>query len=81
MLIPEFAIHLLSHCKIKEGPIIQTSIPKFNETWDKLRELAGFLKLDNQGNKVWNTWSHDVARHTGATMHYGIYQSKKLAIS
>ena len=77
LLIPEFAIDLFSYCKIKEGPIIQTSISKFNETWDKLRALAGFLKLGNRRKKVCNKWSHDVARHTAATMHYGMYQSKE----
>lgn len=76
LLIPEFAIDLFSYCKVKEGPIIPTTI-NFNITWDKLREIAGFLKLGNKRKKVWNKWSHDVARHTAATMHYGMYQSKE----
>ena len=74
--IPEFAIELFLRCKRQQGPIIP-SVRMFNKNWKKLRILAGFITEDENGKTTQNDWTHDVARHTAATMHYGMYQSKE----
>ena len=74
--IPEFAIELFLRCKRQQGPIIP-SVRMFNKNWKKLRILAGFITKDENGKTIQNDWSHDVARHTAATMHYGFYKSKE----
>lgn len=74
--IPEFAIELFLRCKRQKGPIIP-SVRMFNKNWKKLRILAGLIIEDENGKTIQNDWSHDVARHTAATMHYGFYKSKE----
>lgn len=74
--IPEFAVELLLRCKSRHGSIIP-SVRMFNKRWEKLRVLAGFIIKDENGKTIRNDWSHDVARHTAATMHYGFYKSKE----
>ena len=74
--IPEFAIELFLRCKRRQGAIIP-SVSMFNKNWEKLRISAGFITKDDLGNTTQNDWTHDVARHTAATMHYGFYKSKE----
>ena len=74
--MPTCAIELLNLCKRKTGPII-ASRSAFNKRWLTLREKAGLIIKDELGEIIRNDWSHDVARHTAATMLYGKTQSKE----
>jgi integrase len=73
--LPEPAIQLLNLCKRKSGPIIPSK-SAFYKKWSVLREKAGFIFKDEYGEIIQNDWTHDVARHTAATMLYAKTQSK-----
>ena len=66
--IPHCAIPLLKKCQKKDGPICNPS--NFRKRWDTLRDIA-------QVSKSHGVWRPDIMRHTFASMHYAMYQSKE----
>ena len=44
---------------------------------EEIKNFEGLIIEDENGKTIQNDWSHDVARHTAATMHYGFYKSKE----
>ena len=62
--IPKCAVEILKNCKDRKGPIV---------TKENFRRRLDWLKME-AGVKA--SWSHDIMRHTFASMHYGHYGDK-----
>ena len=63
-------------CKRKKGDIIESNY-EHKKNWNDLRERAGFIVKNANGEIIKNDWVGDIARHTAGTLVYAKTQSKE----